>query len=129
MALGEYPPLTEAELDAWEERARGPKDWAADYVLRLIAEIRRLRKALDVEALERQAEGAAPPISPEERAARIHAARGSMAHIPGSVEDFLRRKHEDIEWEDRHWTEANPEAPEDQKATSPWWPWRGSESH
>ena len=45
MAVEEYPPLTEAELDAWEESAHGPKDWAADYVLRLIAEIRRLRKA------------------------------------------------------------------------------------
>ena len=48
MALEEYPPLTEAELDAWEESARGPKDWAADYVLHLIAEIRRLRKASGV---------------------------------------------------------------------------------
>lgn len=116
MALGEYPPLTEAELDAWEASARGPKDWSADYVLRLIAEIRRLRKALGEAAPERQAEEAAQQISPDERAARIRAARGSMAHVPGSVDDFLRRKHEDIEWEDRRWTEADPE---DQKAVSP----------
>jgi len=118
MALEEYPPLTEAELDEWEESARGPKDWSADYVLRLIAEIRRLRK--DQEAPpEHQAEEAAQPISLEERAARIRAARGSMAHVPGSVDDFLRRKHEDIEREDRRWTEADPEIPEDQKAASP----------
>jgi hypothetical protein len=118
MALEEYPPLTEAELDAWEERARGPKDWAADDVLHLIAEIRRLRRA-QLEAPEYQAEEAAQPISPEERAARIRAARGSMAHVPGSVDDFLRRKYEDIEWEDRRWTEADPEVPENQKATAP----------
>ncbi len=60
MALEEYRPLTEAELDEWETSARGPKDWAADYVLHLIAEVRRLRKALGEEALERQAEGAKP---------------------------------------------------------------------
>src|SRR6266849_2648583 len=60
MALEKYPPLTEAELDAWEESARGPKDWAADYVLHLIAEIRRLRKALGEEALRREAEEAKP---------------------------------------------------------------------
>ena len=39
MAVEEYPPLTEAELDAWEARARGPKDWSGDDVLRLIEQV------------------------------------------------------------------------------------------
>jgi hypothetical protein len=39
-------PITEEELTAWEERAKGPKDWSAYYILRLIAEVRRLREAL-----------------------------------------------------------------------------------
>jgi hypothetical protein len=39
-------PLTEEELSAWEERAKGPADWAAYDVLRLIAEVRRLKAAL-----------------------------------------------------------------------------------
>ena len=60
MALEVYPPLTEAELDEWEESARGPKDWSADYILHLIAEIRRLRRALGEEALRREAEAAKP---------------------------------------------------------------------
>lgn len=61
MALEEYPPLSEAELDAWEERARGPKDWSADYILHLIAEIRRLRKAL-TEATQQRSAAEARPI-------------------------------------------------------------------
>jgi excisionase family DNA binding protein len=32
-------------------------------------------------------------------------ARGIAAHIPGSVEDFMREKHEEIEREDREWQE------------------------
>ena len=32
-------------------------------------------------------------------------ARGIAAHIPGSVEDFLREKHEEIEREEREWQE------------------------
>jgi excisionase family DNA binding protein len=43
-----------------------------------------------------------PAVTPEERAARIRAARGSMAHVPGSVDDFLRRKHEDIVLEEHN---------------------------
>jgi predicted nucleotidyltransferase len=45
MALEEYTPLTDEELDAMEQRAQGPTDWPAAEVLRLIAEIRRLRDA------------------------------------------------------------------------------------
>jgi excisionase family DNA binding protein len=58
-----------------------------------------------------------PAVTPEERAARIRAARGSMAHVPGSVDDFLRRKHEDIEWENRRWAER--EERESQETSSP----------
>ena len=39
------PPLTDAELLAWEERARtSPEDWPAQDVLRLIAEVKRARE-------------------------------------------------------------------------------------
>jgi hypothetical protein len=102
MALEEYPPLTEAELDEWEKRAKAPKDWAADDVLHLIAEIRRLRKAQLEAPAQPQAE-AAPPLSREERRARVMAAAGSMAHLPGSVDEFLQRKQEDIALEEERW--------------------------
>jgi excisionase family DNA binding protein len=55
-----------------------------------------------------------PPVSLEERAQRIRAARGSLAHVPGSVDDFLQRKQEEIEWENRRWVDS--ERPESQKA-------------
>jgi uncharacterized protein (DUF433 family) len=38
--------VTDAELDAWEEQVLGQKQSAKDPVLRLIGEVRRLRKAL-----------------------------------------------------------------------------------
>jgi excisionase family DNA binding protein len=37
-----------------------------------------------------------PPTDPEERAARVRAARGSMAHLPFSVEEFIREKREEL---------------------------------
>jgi uncharacterized protein (DUF433 family) len=40
-----HPPLTDAELDAWEKRAVGANEWTAEEVLRLIGEVRRLRQA------------------------------------------------------------------------------------
>ena len=47
MALEEYAPLTAAELDEMERRARGPKALPTKEALRLIAEIRRLRKTIE----------------------------------------------------------------------------------
>lgn len=32
-------------------------------------------------------------------------AKGLLAHVPGSVEDFMRRKQEEIDLEDRRWRE------------------------
>lgn len=52
---------------------------------------------------------AAPAITEEERRARIDAACGSMAHVPGSVEDFLREKREDVEREEEHYRRRHPE--------------------
>jgi hypothetical protein len=103
MALEEYRPLTEAELDEWEEQAKGPKEWAADYILHLIAEIRRLRKAQVEAQPECPAKEVMPPLSPEERRARVMAAAGSMAHLPGSVDEFLQRKQEEIDLEEERW--------------------------
>jgi len=37
------PPMTESELEEWEARARQNGTWSGDDVLRLIAEVRRLR--------------------------------------------------------------------------------------
>lgn len=58
----------------------------------------------DLPVLERMLGGLAQPeetqqapLSPEERRALVKAARGSAAHLPGSVEQFLREKHEDNE--------------------------------
>jgi excisionase family DNA binding protein len=45
-------------------------------------------------------------LTSEERAARIRAARGSLAHLPGSVDEFLQSKQEDIEWENRRWANS-----------------------
>jgi excisionase family DNA binding protein len=42
-------------------------------------------------------------IDLEERAARIRAARGSMAHIPVSVDEFIQWKQEEVELENRKW--------------------------
>jgi hypothetical protein len=100
MALEEYPPLTEAELDEWEARARGPKDWAADYILRLIAEIRRLRKAQEEAQPECQVGGPTQPLSPEERRARVMALAGKYADAHSNVDEFLRRKREEIDQEE-----------------------------
>jgi hypothetical protein len=36
----------------------------------------------------------------EERAARVQSAYGSMAHLPGSVDDYLQEKQEEIELEE-----------------------------
>jgi hypothetical protein len=49
------------------------------------------------------AEKAPPSLSPEERAARVDAAVGVIAHSPGSVDDFLRRKQEEIDLEEAIW--------------------------
>src|SRR5262249_55233453 len=39
-------PLTDAELDAWEQRAAGSNEWSTEEILRLIGEVRRLRQEL-----------------------------------------------------------------------------------
>src|SRR5262249_38695720 len=62
---------------------------------------------------------AAPAFTPEERAARIRAARGSMAHVPGSVDEFLQRKYEDIEWENRRSGGVESKIQENREAASP----------
>src|SRR4051794_36929089 len=100
MLSDEYPPLTYADLAVMEEKAKKPNGWSAEYTRRPIAEIRRLRTILQASV------PAAPAISPEERTARIKAARGALAHVPGSVDEFLRRKHEDIERENHRWDDG-----------------------
>jgi excisionase family DNA binding protein len=67
--------------------------------------------ALGVPSREEGCPPGAPPVSLEERAKRIRAARGSLAHVLGSVDDFLRRKQEDIQWENRRWADREPPEP------------------
>lgn len=42
-------------------------------------------------------------ITEQERLARIDAVMGMFAHLPGSVEDFIKEKQKDIEIENRRW--------------------------
>ena len=44
-------------------------------------------------------------VKEQERLARIDAAMGMFAHLPGSVEDFMREKQKDIKIENRRWKE------------------------
>ena len=44
-------------------------------------------------------------ITEQERLARIDSAMGMFAHLPGSVEDFMKEKQKDIEIENRRWKE------------------------
>jgi hypothetical protein len=46
-----------------------------------------------------------PDITEQERLARIDSAMGMFAHLPGSVEDFMKEKQKDIEIENRRWKE------------------------
>jgi hypothetical protein len=58
------------------------------------------REGITVSEERRSAALAPPAMSPEERAARVRAAVGSMKHVRGSVEEFLREKHEESEREE-----------------------------
>ena len=53
-------------------------------------------------------EGAAPRQSAEERKARVYALAGSLRHMPTSVDDFLRQKHEDTEREEARLARGGP---------------------
>jgi predicted HTH domain antitoxin len=44
-------------------------------------------------------------ITEQERLARIDAVMGMFAHLPGSVEDFIKEKQKDLEIENRRWKE------------------------
>jgi hypothetical protein len=47
-------------------------------------------------------------LTPEEHAARVDAIAGKYARVPTSVDDFIRRKQEEIDLEDRGWTPRKP---------------------
>jgi excisionase family DNA binding protein len=44
-------------------------------------------------------------LSEQERIAKIKAVRGMFAHVPGTVDDFIKEKQKDIEIENRRWKE------------------------
>jgi uncharacterized protein (DUF433 family) len=46
-------PITERELDEWEARARERGSWPSDDVIRLIAEVRRLRRRTKARRINR----------------------------------------------------------------------------
>lgn len=95
-----------------EDRTLGaadPRAQLADRMLRMIrsllsdgarseADIERLRQ---LEALlARWAREGNPQAAPGDEDARRPSARGKYAHIPGTSEDFARRKQEEIDRED-----------------------------
>ena len=53
--------------------------------------------------LEKQPEPERPPILEAERIALIRSVCGKYAHLPTSSEDFIRRKQEEIDIENRRW--------------------------
>lgn len=54
-----------------------------------------------------------PPLTLEERRARVEAIRGKYAHLNTSVDEFLARKHEDTEREEARYLARHPEAAEE----------------
>lgn len=47
--------------------------------------------------------------TPEERRARVYALAGALAHLPNRVDDFLRRKQEEIDIEERKYERRHGE--------------------
>jgi excisionase family DNA binding protein len=83
---------------------RAVYDWLKTGRLRGLRAGNRWRiRAEDVEAFTQadRSEGGPAAETAAKRAARVDAAFGKFAGLPGSVDEFLRRKHEDIEWENR----------------------------
>ncbi len=65
------------------------------------------------QALAQPAARAPPPLTVEERRARVEAVRGKYAHLNTSVDEFLARKHEDTEREEARYLARHPEAAEE----------------
>src|SRR5262245_36569505 len=81
------PELQERFLNVARERGMPPAELVRNAVEMLVA-------------------GQGPPgrpkasLTPTERAARVDAAVGVIAHLPGSVEEFLRQKQDVIDLEE-----------------------------
>jgi excisionase family DNA binding protein len=101
-----YTPEEVAE--ALRVTRRAVYDWLKTGRLRGLRAGNRWRiREEDVEAFtqaDRSKRGSAVETAAE-RAARVDAAYSKFAGFPGSVEEFLRQKHEDIKWENRRWKE------------------------
>lgn len=48
-----------------------------------------------------------PHETPEQRRARVYALAGSAADLPGSVDEFMARKHEDTEREEERFRQRH----------------------
>ncbi len=74
-----------------------PKDEAHGLIERLsesdLAVVNRMLRGL----AHPEGEVPAGRLSRDERRARLRAFRGSAAHLPGSVDEFLRERHEENE--------------------------------
>jgi hypothetical protein len=77
----EVPPEVEERLKAAADRAGQS---VGDY---LRTQLEKLLPPADTEAT--------PPETPEERRARVYGFAGKYAHLPFTVDDFLREKHEE----------------------------------
>jgi hypothetical protein len=89
-----FAPVTDSELDAWEagartEGGRSAPNGTREAVLRLIAEVRRLR-ALQRTEPEHGPGGERPA---RDRVVGVAAAFGAFADLPTRVDDYLHEKH------------------------------------
>ena len=59
--------------------------------------------------LPEESEPVPPAMSAEERRAKARANLGALSHLPGSMDEFLREKHEEIEREEQRYRQRHPE--------------------
>jgi hypothetical protein len=98
-AAGSLPIGTRSEIEAWRrlrnQVAYGSADaLSVQQARQVIDGVRRILLTRDVP------ERSVPRLSPEAGAAP-HAVRGKYAHVPTSSADFIKRKREDLELENR----------------------------
>ncbi len=70
--------------------------------------LRTVKRMLRGLRLPEELEAARPPRAPEERRANARAGLGALAHLPGSVDEFLREKRAEVEREEARYRERHP---------------------
>lgn len=85
-----------------------------EEVIRLVEELsdsdlRTVKRMLEGLRLPEEGQTVRPPMTAEERRANARAGLGMLAHLPGSVDEFLREKHEEVEREEERYRRRHPE--------------------